>query len=383
MFRRYDNDRGIALLTVMTVMTVLVITGSLLLRMASSESRIIYSYGNNIRAFYVAEAGADLAIRQWNTYINNLTADPDVIDNNNNQIIFAQTDVFYSQLNGPPRTLLEERFRTEYSLGSGSSKVGIEISNPGAGALNMTVDTPELLTLDITGTYDDSAFEQRVQLWYYYDKTTGSYKGYGAANVPVKPLPPPGGGGDPPPYHPPISSGDWTVLTGGGAGQWTFDPITGTISRTPESIHVFLYSNNPVSVPFSLDMYVSFFNLHRDWKKWIGSSAGVGFGYDPLGIPHYSAYFSIIDGSNSPRVMVNIFDQNLMPAGGPYIFSRSMDGDSQYRLKLTAKTDDLKIEVSNGGETFTYATATTLRTGNILLIDLTNSHADPKFTFPP
>ena len=62
MFKYRDNQKGIALLTVMVIMTVLIITGTLLLRMASSESRIIDDYGDNIRAFYVAEADMAIAL---------------------------------------------------------------------------------------------------------------------------------------------------------------------------------------------------------------------------------------------------------------------------------------------------------------------------------
>ncbi|MFZ5646934.1 MAG: hypothetical protein ACOY30_04850 [Bacillota bacterium] len=387
MFRRLDNDRGIALLTVMVIMTVLVITGSLLLRMASSESRIIYSFGNNMRAFYIAEAGADLAIKQWQTYISTLA----LVDGDG-QPTAVKANIDNFKTGYLDSSNLTDKIKNGYSLGSGSSKVSIVFespSEPTGGDLDKILpDTPDpkpMLTMRVTGTYDDASFEQKVSLWYYWNGDNGSYKGYVTPDPDDAPaIPPPGGGGgDPPPYHPPASPGDWTVLTGGGGNQWSFDPITGTISREQESIHVFLYSNNPVSAPFSLDMYVSFFNLHKDWNKWIGSSAGVGFGYDPWGIPHYTAYFSIINVSNSPRVMVNIFDQNLALVSGPYTFSQIMDENSQYRLKVTAKTNDLKIEVSNGGETLTYTTTTTLRTGSILLNDLTNSHVDPKFTFPP
>ncbi|MFZ5652488.1 MAG: PilX N-terminal domain-containing pilus assembly protein [Bacillota bacterium] len=379
MISRLKNDRGIALLTVMIIMTVLVITGSLLLRMASSESRIIYGYGNNIRAFYVAEAGADLAIEQWNTYINNLTADPDVIDNtNNNQIVFAQTDVFYSQLNGSPRTGLIDTIRTGYGLGAGSSMADIQISDPGASALNMTVDTPQLLTLTITGTYDESTFEQRVQLWYYYDKTTGSYKGYGTEVVPGKPLPPPGGGGgggggtD----NPLAVSYYW--LHGGGPGQWEFTQATGTIKKTTEAIHDDAFYIFPINVPIDLNLYVSFELQGTDPNKWYDDYADF-YLWDIF--EQVRVRLKIIKLGNKPKVQVTT---SSWFGSQTWTFDQELGSSSKYRIITAVENGKIKIDVSDTtGQKFSYTADTWMQRAFISLHDGTGSHVDPVFTFPP
>lgn len=386
MFKWLKSDRGIALLTVMVIMTVVVITGSLLLKMASLESRIIDNYGDNIRAFYVAEAGADLAIKEWDTYIAGLGV---LIDGSNNQVVKANVNSFLTQL-GTARDDLQRVIRTGYGLDTGSAAVSIEYSSE-AGSwpaeLDMSVSgSPAILTIIITGKYNNDTYEQRVQLWYYYDNLTGSYKGYDTATMVVHdppPVTPPGPGGTPPEYHPPMTETGWTLLTGGGvAGQWSFDPATGTISRTPESGHDFLYNNDIIRVPFSLNMYMSFFNLHHDSDKYLGSFAGMGLGYDPWGIPHYAVYLTILDFGLGPQITVSIFNDFSLVAFG--IFNQPMNGESsQYRIQVTAKTGEFKIIVSDGtGQEISHTSATTLRDGRMLLIDGTNSHADPKFTFP-
>jgi len=390
LFKRNESEKGIALLTVMVIMTVVVVTGSLLLKMSSSESRIIDNYGDNSRAYYVAEAGADLAIKQWKSYIGSLA----LVDGDG-QPTTVKADIGYflsNYLNGSTISVLEDKIRAGYNLGSGSSMVSISyVSDPLSGELDKilpgTSDPKPMLTITVTGNYDSGQFEQKVQLWYYWNGTIGSYKGYGTATVNSAPAIPGGGGGGgggtPPEYNPPTTASGWTVLTGGGTeGQWNFDPVTGTISRTPESGHDFLYNNDIIRVPFSLNMDMSFFNLHHDSDKYLGSFAGMGLGYDPWGIPHYAVYLTILDFGLGPQVTVAIFrDFSLVTFG---MFNQPMNGESsRYSIQVTAKTGEFKMIVSDGtGQQISHTSTTTLRDGRMLLIDGTNSHADPKFTFP-
>lgn len=188
MFRYLHNDRGIALLSVMAVMAVLVVVGSLLLGMSSSESRIVYNYGNNHRAFYLAEAGADLAVKEWKKYVDSLPvvydADGfptvavdanigDFLNSLDHKISLPPTDAGRN-VSGNPRYELEKRIRNSYALDDNSPMVWVAYAaNPDSG----TLEPVAALNLTVTGNYDDVTFEQRVQLYYDSNGQVDSYKG--------------------------------------------------------------------------------------------------------------------------------------------------------------------------------------------------------------
>lgn len=386
LYNRNESEKGIALLTVMVIMTVLVITGSLLLKMSSSESRIIDNYGDNSRAYYVAEAGADLVIKQWKSYVGSLA----LVDGNDQPTdVKADVGHFLSNyLNPSAILLLEEKIRAGYSLASGSSKVSIIYSsNPSNGYLDKiilpsTPDPKPMLTITLTGNYDGSEFEQKVQLWYYWNGTTGSYKGYGTATVNSAPAIP-GDGESAPPYEPPISQSAWNHS--GGPGQWDFDTTNGIISRTPESPHNTVYTDDTLRVPFSLNMYVSFElqNPGNQWQ-WPGSEVAVGLGYIPVEKKSsYSVALKIV--GSTPQVEVTIKDQNNNGITVPATFTRLLDSSSRYKIQVNAITNSLSINIIDDitGQKFKFTSATTLRDGRLILADKTNQHVDPKFTFPP
>lgn len=188
MFIYLNNNRGIALLTVMAIMAVLVVVGSLVLSMSSSESRVVYDYGNNNRAFYVAEAGADLAIREWKNYIDSL---PVVYDEDGYPVVAVDANIgdFLNRLDhkiglfptdpgrnvsGNPRYEMEKRIRNSYALDDNSPLVWISYAaTPDSGTLAPVA----ALNLTVTGNYDGGAFEQRVQLYYDSNGNVNSYKG--------------------------------------------------------------------------------------------------------------------------------------------------------------------------------------------------------------
>jgi uncharacterized protein YjdB len=151
LFKYLSNDRGVALLTVMSIMTVFVLVGSLMLYMASSESRVVYEYGNNNRAFYIAEAGSDLAVREWKEYVTG---------NNNNKNFVADVNTFMNNYNTAVASL-KNSFETSYG---NVGLVGdyVIVPNPGTGL----IPAGSILTLTITGSYDNNKYDQKVQLWY-------------------------------------------------------------------------------------------------------------------------------------------------------------------------------------------------------------------------
>lgn len=186
MFKRLDNNRGVALLMVMIIMTVLVIVGSLVLTMASSESRMVDDYGNHIRAFYIAEAGADLAIKLWDDYIyDTLQYDEyGALDENSiNNLIDDFIVVLAAELNKPDG--LADQLKNRYDNGK-NIEIEYQDYNPPDGKLNHsskeTPDEPHILTITVDGTYDDTEYRYGVQLWYFLNKTTGSCKGLEVLN---------------------------------------------------------------------------------------------------------------------------------------------------------------------------------------------------------
>lgn len=388
MLKYRDNDRGIALLTVMVIMTVLVIIGSLLLKMVSWESRDLYNYGNSSRGYYVAEAGVDLAIRKWKDYIDTLT----LVDGDGQPITNAKADIgtFLGTYLDPTIQVrdLEEKIRDGYSLGSGSSMVSISyISSQTTGELDKilptTPDPKPLFTLTFTGTYDENAFEQSVQLWYYWNKDTGSYKGYGTPTIAdALPIPPPGGGGGgPPEYHPPTTVGGWTEPADPVSSQWTFDEATGTITRGAESpSHRLIITTSPVNAPYSLDMYVHFV-LSGTSSQWPGSYVAINQG-DLFTTVNIS--LTVINQSGSPKIQVGILDLSnfVYTTRGP--FTRTLDSNSKYRIKTVIENGTIKIDITdNVGQSFNYTANTPMTYSWLALYDGTGPQVDAVFTFPP
>lgn len=382
MFKGQDSQKGIALLTVMVIMSVLVITGSLLLRMASSESRIIDDYSDNSRAFFVAEAGADLAIKQWRDYVASL---PPLVDGNG---IFtgveADITAFMTQLNGTPKDTLEQKIRGGYMLASTSTTVTISFSgNPASGTLNITqsADIPYFLTLTVTGNYGNASAEQKVRLCYYWNRIAEAYKGNGTSVINPPPPPVPGN------FTPPISGDSWTNTdTGANDTRWDYDTTTNSISRTFESGNFnSIYTNTVLTAPFNLNMYASFI-LSNNSNQWPGSEMSVGLGFIPQGNGGTSALgvaLTVVKVGNSPKVSLTIRDGNNSNITVPVNFTRTLDTNSKYQIQVSSQNNNLSINISdNTGQTFNYTSSTTLRPGGLILIDDTNSHADPKFTFP-
>ncbi|MDS1029391.1 hypothetical protein RDV78_02595 [Bacillota bacterium LX-D] len=196
----FFNNKGVALLTVVAVMGVLLVIGSSILYIASTDSRLVYDYSNAPRAFYVAEAGADLAIEKWKSYIINLPEKKDDLGKPTGIIENANIDSFLNLLDnkltldtadssrnvsGNPRYELEKVFRQSYNLNSNDQSLWLSYTCSQSGQLAKTVQgsNAHYLTLDIKANYQDSIADYRVVLWYYNNRNIGSYKGFGTASA--------------------------------------------------------------------------------------------------------------------------------------------------------------------------------------------------------
>lgn len=182
MFKYLKNNRGVALLSVMAIMTVLVIIGSLALYMASSESRMVNNYGDNVRANYIAEAGADLVIQQWKLYI----ADTDNISSDKIDIVDFLTDP-NNGLDVSMDNLESSLMGSEgYNVGNSAVSINYE-STPSSGQLPVTTTNDPASTsivINVTGDYSSTQYTYRVQLWFTTDGNNnyfpGSEKGDGS-----------------------------------------------------------------------------------------------------------------------------------------------------------------------------------------------------------
>ena len=182
MFKYLKNNRGVALLSVMAIMTVLVIIGSLALYMASSESRMVNNYGDNVRANYIAEAGADLVIQQWELYI----ADTDNISSDKIDIVDFLTDP-NNGLDVSMDNLESSLMGSEgYNVGNSAVSINYE-STPSSGQLPVTTTNDPAgtsIVINVTGDYSSTQYTYRVQLWFTTDGNNnyfpGSEKGDGS-----------------------------------------------------------------------------------------------------------------------------------------------------------------------------------------------------------
>ncbi|MBO8137639.1 MAG: Ig-like domain-containing protein [Desulfotomaculum sp.] len=177
----FYSQRGTALITVMGVMSVVFIIGSLVLYMAAAEIRSIDDFSDQTRAFYIAEAGADLAVKEWEVYVNSLEIYKDK-EGSITGIEEADVNSFKSILNSKKSSVVNGFF-DKYS----NNKI-IQLSylnwKPGTGKIRASED---FLTISIRGVYDQAVCDYQVALWYDKNKNTGSYKGFGEVNIPQEP----------------------------------------------------------------------------------------------------------------------------------------------------------------------------------------------------
>ena len=187
MLKHMGNDRGVALLIVMVIMSVLVVVGSLMLTMSSSESRMVYDYGNNNRAFYIAEAGVDLAIKEWADYVGSLPRDSENPDYP--ELLLEKADIpqFKTSLEAAGDNLVK-KFRNNNNYNNQEVYINYTEYQPDSVELDYSSDTVKnILLIKVEGKYEKAVYEYEVKLWYYSDGRTEADKGSGEPKEP--PLP--------------------------------------------------------------------------------------------------------------------------------------------------------------------------------------------------
>ncbi len=171
-----NNEKGVALALVLIVMSVLMVIGTMVIYTSTSQTTLVNDYGEEIQAFYLAESGADLIIKEWHNYIAGLceTDEEGVVTLTQN----ADTAEFLPLLN-TKWVFLKKSIRLQYGLEEDDHQVKAAYEVQPSGEIEPTVsqDEPHLLTFDIEATIQDTLYKYQVKVWYYADGSVDSYKG--------------------------------------------------------------------------------------------------------------------------------------------------------------------------------------------------------------
>jgi len=189
------NNKGVALLTVMVILSVLMVIMGVLFNMVISERTMTQDYSDQKQAYYIAEAAADQAINMFIIFINNLhTADtyaPDTVnikDPNNLTTSYSEMLDDGTDTVGNPRYDIEKKFIASL----GTSDISIDYANfivstdetlDAAGylydydATTSTAIATNTLTINIEARFRDEVYPLILRLRYCRHGAVYDYKG--------------------------------------------------------------------------------------------------------------------------------------------------------------------------------------------------------------
>lgn len=147
-----NNNKGVALLIVMVLMTVTFTIAYMALYISSRGGIMAYEYGNGIRALNIAEAGADLVISEWSNYIHTLKATNTLSDPLYMDDFRVRTSLDSKVAN------LQEDFIINYN----NTDISISLVNYSANAIS----PPNYVVIDIEGRYGKDTYNCKVKLTY-------------------------------------------------------------------------------------------------------------------------------------------------------------------------------------------------------------------------
>jgi len=191
------DSRGIALLTVMIIMSVILIILSLLFNMVIQERLMTNDYTDRKQAYYIAEAAADQAINTFiefindlhddNTYVTFTTSTENIKVNINNPGDYANS--FQYKLDngtdsaGNPRYDMEKKFRDAL----GTNDISIQYTGfSGCDSNGYLHDYDDesaraygTLTINIEATYRGEVYPYQLRLRFCRHGAVYEYKGEG------------------------------------------------------------------------------------------------------------------------------------------------------------------------------------------------------------
>lgn len=165
MFKCIKNTDGVALLLVMAIIAVSSIVIGAILTIPSGESRVIFDYGKSNKVFYIAEAGADLAICEWRNYITSLR------QNNGPPPVSVNTGDFVNNWLERKKDALIAAFESQYGLAAGTISIDYTSSKPA-----VTSAAGDYFELTIEAAYSVT-YKHQVRLSYDTSGNTAAFKG--------------------------------------------------------------------------------------------------------------------------------------------------------------------------------------------------------------
>ena len=195
MKRFLGNNKGVALLTVMVILAVLMVIIGVLFNMVISERTMTRDYADQKQAYYIAEAAADQAINTFIIFINNLHTDdsyapdtvnikdPDHLTSSYIKILDDGTDTVDN-----PRYDIEQKFITslgtsDISIDYANFKVSNDETLDAAGylydydATTSTAIATNTLTINIEARFKDEVYPLVLRLRYCRHGAVYDYKG--------------------------------------------------------------------------------------------------------------------------------------------------------------------------------------------------------------
>ncbi|NTW04852.1 MAG: hypothetical protein HGA27_01860 [Peptococcaceae bacterium] len=175
MVKSFNNNKGVALLTVMLIMGAVMIIMNIIIYAVTQEKLAANRYNDSKEAFYVAEAAADYASAKWNYYITQVVREgnpelpaPDVLNGINNH--------YFSVLNSSKGELLDALKRD-----LGTSDIKIEYSYDNSNTLynvhSEPENTPRILVINIEAEYNGIIYPYKIFLDYCNHGKATSRKG--------------------------------------------------------------------------------------------------------------------------------------------------------------------------------------------------------------
>lgn len=176
----------------MLVLAVLFAIGAVLLNMLYTDNRVISNYSNNMRAEYIAEAGADLVVKEWYEYVHTIPFN-NVPPGDVGRLQNAKVNDFKLKLSDPVSfgtlaTNIKNKYynvkNIDISIDPNSWAID-SVTNNGDLVLNASYNdndaapTLHLIKLTVNSICDNAKSSYDVSLWYYLNGKIGSYIGSG------------------------------------------------------------------------------------------------------------------------------------------------------------------------------------------------------------
>jgi len=184
-----SNSKGIALLTVMVVLSIIMVIMAVLFNMVIKERIMTHNYVHQKQAYYIAEAAADQAVTIFVNFINNLHDEGSYVSkiNGENKVNINNAGSYDSSFQS--KLFAESDIIQEFINELGTSDIDVDyLSFEGTDAngylydyddTSETAQDANTLTIKIEGSYKGEAALLHLRLRYCRHGAVYEYKGKG------------------------------------------------------------------------------------------------------------------------------------------------------------------------------------------------------------